>query len=64
MEKYILLNKVLNFGNRKISRGQNLVSTGHVKGMAVAFQLQTGKAKLHTFGTKANCNCKIMAFFS
>jgi recombinational DNA repair protein RecT len=46
MEKHILLSKVLNFGSRKICSGQNLVSTGHVKGLAVVFQLQTGTAKL------------------
>lgn len=39
------------------------MSTEHVKGLAVVFQLQTGRAKLHSFGTKAKCNFKIMAFF-
>jgi len=40
---------VLNFGNKKICRGQNLASTGHVKGLAVVSQLQ------------AEQNCTVLA---
>jgi hypothetical protein len=45
----------------KFWKQKNLVSTGHVKGLAVAFQLQTGEAKLHTFGTTATA--KLWPFF-
>jgi hypothetical protein len=63
MEKYILLSKVLNFGNRKICIGQNLVSTRHVKGLAVVFSATDRQSKTAQFWHKSQLQLQNYGLF-
>ena len=63
MEKYILLSKVLNFGNRKIWRGQIWWVQGMLKGWQLFFSYRQAEQNCIVSAQKSTATLKLWPFF-